>query len=46
MLIYQTAQYQVNAAAVEKVLAAIREFIQYVKENEPGTRFCLLATEG
>jgi quinol monooxygenase YgiN len=39
MLIYQTAHYRVNAAAVERVLAAIRELIQYVKENEPGTRF-------
>ncbi|WP_125610122.1 putative quinol monooxygenase [Specibacter cremeus] len=39
MPIYQTANYQVNAAAVERVLGAIREFVQYVRENEPGTLF-------
>jgi quinol monooxygenase YgiN len=36
--IYQTAHYQVNAAAVEKVKAAIVEFVEYVAKNEPGTR--------
>jgi quinol monooxygenase YgiN len=36
--IYQTAQYQVNRGAVDKVKAAITEFVEYVQENEPGTR--------
>ena len=39
MPIYQTAHYQVNASAVDKVLAAIEEFVDYVRQNEPGTRF-------
>jgi quinol monooxygenase YgiN len=36
--IYQTAHYQVNASAVDKVTAAIAEFVEYITENEPGTR--------
>jgi quinol monooxygenase YgiN len=36
--IYQTAHYQVNASAVEKVRAAIEEFVAYVASNEPNTR--------
>jgi quinol monooxygenase YgiN len=36
--IYQTAHYQVNAAAVDKVKEAIEEFVRYVAGNEPGTR--------
>jgi quinol monooxygenase YgiN len=38
MPIYQLAHYQVNAAAVEKVKAAIEEFVAYVAANEPGTK--------
>jgi quinol monooxygenase YgiN len=38
MPIYQTAHYQVNAGAVEKVRLAIEEFVGYVTDNEPGTR--------
>ncbi len=38
MPIYQTAHYQVNPGAVDKVKAAITEFVQYVRENEPGTK--------
>ena len=38
MPIYQTAHYQVQASAVDKVLAAIEEFVRYVAANEPGTR--------
>jgi hypothetical protein len=38
MPIYQTAHYQVKADAVDKVTAAIEEFIRYVRDNEPGTR--------
>ena len=37
MAIYQTAHYQVEAVA--EVKAAIDEFVRYVRENEPGTRF-------
>jgi quinol monooxygenase YgiN len=37
MPIYQTAQYQVRAAAVDNVKAAITEFVEYVTGNEPGT---------
>jgi hypothetical protein len=39
MPIYQTAHYQVQADAVDKVTAAIEEFVRYVRDNEPGTRF-------
>lgn len=38
--IYQTAQYQVKAPAVDKVKAAIAEFaeyVEYVAKNEPGS---------
>jgi len=38
MPIYQTAHYQVKAEAVEKVRAAIEEFVAYVTSNEPGSR--------
>jgi quinol monooxygenase YgiN len=36
--IYQTAHYQVNPGAVDKVKAAIAEFVAYVTEHEPATR--------
>jgi quinol monooxygenase YgiN len=35
--IYQTAHYQVKASAVDKVKAAIEEFVTYVAANEPGS---------
>jgi quinol monooxygenase YgiN len=35
--IYQTAHYQVNASAVDKVKVAIAEFVEYVAANEPGS---------
>jgi quinol monooxygenase YgiN len=35
--IYQTAHYQVKASAVDKVTAAIAEFVEYVAANEPGS---------
>ena len=38
MPIYQTAHYQVNAAAVDRVKQAIAAFVDYVDDNEPGTR--------
>jgi len=39
MPIYQTAHYRVEPDAVAEVKAAIGEFVRYVGENEPGTRF-------
>jgi quinol monooxygenase YgiN len=33
----QLARYQVRPEALEKVLAAIREFVAYVRANEAGT---------
>ena len=35
--IRQLAHYQIRPEALEKVLAAIREFVAYVQANEPGT---------
>src|SRR5262245_47604434 len=37
MPIYQTAHYQVRPDAVERVKAAIAEFVAYVTDNEPGS---------
>jgi quinol monooxygenase YgiN len=39
MPIYQTAHYQVKAEAVDRVKAAIAEFVDYVRAREPGTWF-------
>ena len=41
MAIYQTGGYQVKPSAVNKVKEAIRQFVNYVKENEPGTQMYL-----
>jgi quinol monooxygenase YgiN len=41
MAIYQTGGYQVKPSAVEKVKKAIKEFVRYVQENEPGTKMYL-----
>ncbi|RKR29893.1 putative quinol monooxygenase [Arthrobacter oryzae] len=38
MPICQTAQYQVQPDAVDRVKEAIEKFVDYVKANEPGTR--------
>ena len=38
MPVRQIARYQVKAAAVDKVKAAIDAFVRYVQANEPGTR--------
>jgi len=35
--IRQIARYQVRPEALERVLAAIQEFVAYVRANEPGT---------
>ena len=37
MPIFKTAQYQVRPESVDKCTEANREFIAYVKTNEPGT---------
>ncbi len=37
MPIYQTARFQVQPAALEKCEQAIREFIDYLRANEPQT---------
>ena len=36
--VYQLAHYQVRAEAVDRVKAAIEEFVAYVAANEPGSR--------
>jgi quinol monooxygenase YgiN len=41
MPIYTIAEYQVRASGVEKVKEAIREFVPYIKAQEPGTRMYL-----
>jgi quinol monooxygenase YgiN len=41
MAIYQTGGYQVKPSAVEKVKQAIKEFVHYAQENEPGTKMYL-----
>jgi len=38
MPIYTIAEYQVKASGVEKVKRAIKEFVHYLQEEEPGTR--------
>jgi quinol monooxygenase YgiN len=35
--VYQLARYQVRPAALERCLAAIHEFVAYVRDHEPGT---------
>jgi quinol monooxygenase YgiN len=35
--IRQLARYQVRPEGVEKAVAAIRKFVDYVREHEPGT---------
>lgn len=41
MPIYQTGGYRVKPEAVEKVKQAIKVFVKYVQENEPGTKMYL-----
>jgi quinol monooxygenase YgiN len=41
MAIYQTGAYQVKPSAVDKVKQAIKDFVSYVKANEPGTQMYL-----
>jgi quinol monooxygenase YgiN len=35
--IYQLARYEIRREAEDRVLAAIREFVAYVRASEPGT---------
>ena len=37
MPIYETGGYQVRPSGVDKVKKAIKEFVDYVHSNEPGT---------
>ena len=41
MAIYQTGAYQVKRSATAKVNQAIEEFVEYVRQNEPGTQMYL-----
>jgi quinol monooxygenase YgiN len=41
MPIYQTGGYRVKSAGVAKVKQAIKEFVAYVRANEPGTHMYL-----
>ena len=41
MAIYQTGGYEVKPSAVDKVRQAIKDFVRYVQENEPGTKMYL-----
>lgn len=41
MPIYETGSYQVKASGVDRVKKAIKEFVDYVQKNEPGTRMYL-----
>ncbi len=41
MAIYQTGGYRVKPSAVGKVKQAIKVFVRYVQENEPGTKMYL-----
>jgi quinol monooxygenase YgiN len=41
MPIYQTGGYQVKPSAVNRVKEAIRQFVAYVKANEPSTQMYL-----
>lgn len=41
MAIYQTGGYRVKPSAVDKVKQAIKVFVRYVQENEPGTKMYL-----
>ncbi len=41
MAIYQTGGYRVKPEAVGKVKQAIKVFVKYVQENEPGTKMYL-----
>jgi len=39
--IYETGGYEVRESGIEKVKTAIKEFVNYVQGNEPGTEMYL-----
>ena len=41
MPIYETGAYQVQSSAIDKVKLAIRELVEYLKTDEPGTEMYL-----
>ncbi len=41
MAIYQTGGYRIKPSAMDKVKDAIKLFVRYVQENEPGTKMYL-----
>ena len=41
MPIFQTGGYQVRSSTVNKIKQAIKEFVEYVRTNEPGTKMYL-----
>ena len=38
MTVCKTARYEVRPDALDECLRAVREFVAYVRDNEPGTR--------
>ena len=38
MPIFETAEYRVSTEGIDDVRRAIRQFVDYVRANEPGTR--------
>jgi quinol monooxygenase YgiN len=41
MALYETGAYQIKPSAIDKVKLAIREFVEYLETNEPGTEMYL-----